>query len=89
MHLRKCEHYDCIKSLCIQRLNTDLSMNKDYRTQKSPCASLPIHMEHAQDLKEADSSESKRKWCQENTVCRKSTFCTITSEQFITNISNT
>lgn len=28
----------------------DLSMNKDYRSQKSPCASLTIHMEHAQNL---------------------------------------
>lgn len=33
-------------------------MNKDYRSQKPPCSSLTVHMEHAQDLEETYASES-------------------------------
>lgn len=37
---------------------TYLAMNKDYRSQKPPCSSLTVHMEHAQDLEETYASES-------------------------------
>ncbi len=33
-----------------------LSMNEDYRSKQPPGSSLSIHMQHSQDLKEADSS---------------------------------
>lgn len=37
--------------------STYLPMNKDYRSEQPPRSSLPIHMQHAQDLEETDAPE--------------------------------
>lgn len=33
-----------------------LAMDVDNRAQKTPCSTLPVHMEHSQDLQEANPS---------------------------------
>lgn len=33
-----------------------LPMNVDNRAQETPCSTLPVHMEHSQDLQEANPS---------------------------------
>lgn len=43
------------KALYATLLWTHLSMNKDHRAQEPPRPSLSIHVQHAQDLEEADA----------------------------------
>jgi len=38
-----------------------LSVNEDYRSQKPPRSSLPIHVQHAQDLQETDPPATHNK----------------------------
>lgn len=33
-----------------------LPMDVDYRAQETPCSALPVHVEHSQDLQEANPS---------------------------------
>lgn len=41
-----------------------LSMDEDYRAQKPPCSSLAIHMQHTQDLQEANAPAPTDKQCE-------------------------
>jgi hypothetical protein len=41
-------------------LGFDLSMNEDDGPKETPCSTLSIYMEHAQNLQEANSPDGRR-----------------------------
>lgn len=50
-----CTFPNTYKELYTTLLWTDLSMNKDHRSQEPPRPSLSIHVQHAQDLQESNA----------------------------------